>query len=184
MYRAVMLQGMGGLDRLEEVAVPFVEPGPGEVRVRVVAAGAGSTDILMRTSKYLFAPDFPFVPGYELVGVIDAVGGGVTGLAVGQKVAALTVHGAFAEYLVRSADDFVPVPAGLDDAQTVALILNYVTAYQIIHRSASMREDSLLDFERPRSSLRRARCRTDDLDSPAAELSGEDPAAAGPAQLP
>jgi NADPH2:quinone reductase len=137
-YKAIMLQGKGGLDRLEEVSLPLKEPGPGELRVKVIATGAGSTDILMRTSKYLFAPPFPYVPGYELVGTVDALGNGVTGFAFGQRVAALTVHGAFAEYLVRSAEDFVPVPDGLDDAAAVALVLNYVTAYQMIHRSAKM----------------------------------------------
>jgi NADPH2:quinone reductase len=137
-YRAIMLQGKGGFDRLEEVSLPLSEPGPGELRVKVTATGAGSTDIIMRTSKYLFAPPFPYVPGYELVGIVDAIGSGVTGFAVGQRVAALTVHGAFAEYLVRSAEDFVPVPDGPDDAAAVALILNYVTAYQMIHRSAKM----------------------------------------------
>jgi NADPH2:quinone reductase len=133
-----MLQGKGGLDRLEEVSLPLTEPGPGELRVKVIATGAGSTDVMMRTSKYLFAPPFPFVPGYELVGTVDALGSSVTGFAVGQKVAALTVHGAFAEYLVRSAEDFVPVPEGLDDGAAVSLVLNYVTAYQMIHRIAKM----------------------------------------------
>jgi NADPH2:quinone reductase len=137
-YKAIMLQGKGGLDRLEEVTLPLSEPGPGELRVKVIATGAGSTDITMRTSKYLFAPPFPYVPGYELVGIVDALGKGVTDFAVGQKVAALTVHGAFAEYLVRNADDFVAVPDGLDDGATLALILNYGTAYQMIHRTAKM----------------------------------------------
>lgn len=139
-YRAIMLQGKGGLDRLEEVSLPLTDPGPGQVRVKVTATGAGSTDVTMRTSKYLFAPPFPYVPGYELVGTVDAIGDGVTGLTVGQRVAALTVHGAFAEYVVRAADDFVPVPDGVDeDAAALSLILNYGTAYQMIHRSAKMR---------------------------------------------
>lgn len=137
-YRAIMLQGKGGLDRLEEVSLPLTEPGPGELRVKVAATGAGSTDVTMRTSKYLFAPPFPYVPGYELVGTVDAIGGGVTGFTVGQRVAALTVHGAFAEYVVRGADDFVPVPHGVDDAAALSLILNYGTAHQMIHRSATM----------------------------------------------
>jgi NADPH2:quinone reductase len=137
-YRAIMLQGKGGLDRLEDVSLSLTHPGPGELRVKVSATGAGGTDITMRTSKYLFAPPFPFVPGYELVGTVDAIGSGVTGFTVGQRVAALTVHGAFAEYILRSADDFVPVPDGVDDAAAVSLILNYGTAYQMIHRSAKM----------------------------------------------
>jgi NADPH:quinone reductase len=137
-YKAVMLRGIGGLEQLEVVTLPIAEPGVGELRVRITATGAGSTDLLMRRGKYIFAPPFPFVPGYELLGVVDAVGAGVTDFSVGQKVAALTVHGSFAEYLVRGAEHFVPVPAGLDDAETVALILNYVTAYQMMHRSAKM----------------------------------------------
>ena len=138
-YRAVMLTGRGGLDRLEEVALPLAAPGAGEVRVRVLAAGAGHTDVTMRRGRYPFAPPYPFVPGYEVVGTVESLGARVRGLEIGQKVAALTVHGGFAEYLVRDAGEFVPVPAGLDDAEAVALVLNYVTAYQMIHRVARMR---------------------------------------------
>lgn len=138
-YRAIRLTGPGGLDRLEEVRLPLLAPGPGELRVRVTAAGAGATDLTMRQGRYPFAPPFPFVPGYEVVGVVDAIGAGVVGFTLGQKVAALTVHGAFAEYLVRDAEHFVPVPAGLDDGETVALVLNYGTAWQMIHRVARMR---------------------------------------------
>ena len=138
-YRALHLTGKGGLDRLVEVDLPLVDPGPGELRVTVRATGAGSTDITMRTAYYPYRPDFPFVPGYEVVGEVDAVGAGVTGFRVGQRVAALTVYGGYAERMVRSADDFVPVPDGLDDAEVVALILNYVTAYQMVHREAKLR---------------------------------------------
>jgi NADPH:quinone reductase-like Zn-dependent oxidoreductase len=138
-YRAIRLSGLGGLDRLEEVRLPLLDPRPGEVRVRVIAAGAGATDLTMRRGRYPFAPPFPFVPGYEVVGIVDAVGTGVTRFALGQKVAALTVHGAFAEYLVRGAEHFTPVPAGLDDGETVALVLNYGTAWQMIHRVAKLR---------------------------------------------
>lgn len=138
-YRAIRLGGPGGLDRLEEVRLPLLDPGPGELRIRVIAAGAGATDLTMRRGTYPFAPPFPFVPGYEVLGTVDAVGTGVTGFALGQKVAALTVHGAFAEFLVRGAEHFVPVPAGLDDGETVALVLNYGTAWQMIHRVAKLR---------------------------------------------
>lgn len=138
-YCAIRLGGPGGLDRLEEVRLPLLDPGPGELRVRVIAAGAGATDLTMRRGRYPFAPPFPFVPGYEVLGTVDAIGTGVTGFVLGQKVAALTVHGAFAEYLVRTAEDFVPVPAGLDDGETVALVLNYGAAWQMIHRVARLR---------------------------------------------
>jgi NADPH:quinone reductase-like Zn-dependent oxidoreductase len=105
----------------------------------VIATGAGGTDLTMRRGRYPFAPPFPFVPGYEVLGIVDAVGAGVTGFAPGQKVAALTVHGAFAEYLTRGAEHFVPVPEGLDDGEAVALVLNYVTAWQMLHRVAQLR---------------------------------------------
>jgi NADPH:quinone reductase-like Zn-dependent oxidoreductase len=135
-YRAVQLTGQGGLDRIVVVELPLVPPGPGELRIRVEAAGAGATDLSMRKSKYLFAPPYPFTVGYEAVGVVDALGDGVHGFTVGQRVCALTVYGAQAEYLTRAAEDFVPVPDGLDPAEVAALPLNYGTAYQMIHRVA------------------------------------------------
>jgi NADPH:quinone reductase-like Zn-dependent oxidoreductase len=135
-YRAVMLTRTGGPEVLEPVELPLTEPGRGEVRVAVRATGAGGTDITMRRARYQFAPPIPFVPGYEVVGEVEALGEGVTQLAVGQRVAALVVHGGYAEKIVRPAREFVPVPEGLDDGEVVALILNYVTAYQAIHRVA------------------------------------------------
>jgi NADPH:quinone reductase-like Zn-dependent oxidoreductase len=137
-YRAIRLKGKGGLDQLEQVELPLVEPGRGELRIRVRASGAGSTDTTMRTGYYPYRPPFPFVQGYEVVGEVDALGEGVTGFSPGQRVCALTVYGGWGEYLVREAEHFVPVPEGLDDAEVIALILNYVTAYQMIHRSAHM----------------------------------------------
>lgn len=142
-YRAILLKGKGGLEQLVETELPLVEPGPGEVRIKVRASGAGSTDITMRTGYYPYRPDFPFVQGYEVVGEVDALGAGVSGLSIGQRVCALTVHGGWAEFLVRGADHFVPVPEGLDDGEVIALILNYVTAYQMIHRTARMQPGQL-----------------------------------------
>jgi NADPH2:quinone reductase len=138
-YRAVMLKGKGGLDRLEIVELLLEPPKPGQLRIKVAASGAGFTDISMRTSKYLFAPPWPFVGGYEVLGFVDAIGDGVSGFSLGQRVCALTVYGAWAESFTREADHFVPVPDGLDDGEAVAMILNYVTAYQMIHRFAKLR---------------------------------------------
>src|SRR5580692_3633687 len=138
-YRAIELKGKGGLDQLQEVDMPLEPPKQGELRIRVRASGVGFTDITKRTGYYPYRPAFPFVEGYEVVGDVDAIGEGVTGFALGQRVCALTVYGAWAEYFTRDAEDFVPVPDGLDDAEAIALILNYVTAYQMIHRTAAMR---------------------------------------------
>jgi NADPH2:quinone reductase len=133
-----MLPAPGGPDVLRVVDLPIEEPGPGKVRIRVTAAGVGSTDLMVLGGKYLFAPKIPFPPGYEVAGVVEAVGPGVTALRVGQRVAALTVTGAFAERLVRGAEHFVPIPDQVTDVDAAAVILNFVTAYQAIHRVAKV----------------------------------------------
>ena len=79
------------------------------------------------------------MPGYEIAGVVEALGPGVTGFRVGQRVAALTVHGGFAESLVRGAEHFVPIPDEVSDVEAVAVILNYVTAWQMMYRVADIR---------------------------------------------
>ena len=136
-YRATVLTGAGGIERLEVRDFPVPAPGPGEVRVRVRACGVGSTDVgMMRRGSYPFAPKVPFTPGYDIIGDVEAVGEGVRSLSAGQRVAALTVHGGFGEVVVRSADQFVPVPSDLDDAEAAALVLNYVCALQMITRVA------------------------------------------------
>jgi NADPH2:quinone reductase len=137
-YRVTMLTKKGEPSALENQELPLPEPGPGELRVRVLATGVGSTDVTMRRGYYPFAPKLPFVPGYESIGVVDAIGTGASGFAIGDRVCALLVHGGYATHVVRSADAWVKVPAGLDDAEVVALILNYVTAYQAIHREAQL----------------------------------------------
>ncbi len=136
-YRAVMLTRKGGpndLDALGVVSLPVSEPGPGQLRVQVRAAGVGSTDLMLLGGSYLYAPKIPFVPGYEIAGVVDALGAGVEGFRIGDRVAALTVHGGFGEMLVREATHFFPIPTGVADRDAAAVILNFVTAYQAIHR--------------------------------------------------
>lgn len=137
-YRAVMLTKKGGPEVLQVVELPIEPPGPGQLRVRVRAAGVGSTDLIMLTGSYLYAPKIPFVPGYEVAGVVDAIGAGVTGFEIGERVAALTVYGSFAELLIREAEHFLPIPEGVSDRDAAAVILNYVTAWQMIHRVAKV----------------------------------------------
>jgi NADPH:quinone reductase len=137
-YRAVMLTKKGGPEVLQIVEHPMEDPGTGQLRVKVKAAGVGATDLIMLTGSYPFAPRIPFVPGYEAVGVVDAVGPGVTGFVPGQRVAALTVYGGFAEFLIREAEHFLQVPDAVSDRDAAAVILNYVTAWQMIHRVAKV----------------------------------------------
>jgi NADPH:quinone reductase-like Zn-dependent oxidoreductase len=138
-YRAVILTKKGGPEVLQVVELPVEHPGPGQLRIRVRAAGVGATELIMLTGGYLFAPKIPFVPGYEVAGVVDAIGAGVTGFDLGQRVAALTVYGGFAELLVREAEHFLPIPDGVSDRDAAAVILNYLTAWQMIHRVAKVR---------------------------------------------
>jgi len=129
----------GGPEVLQIVELPVDPPGPGQLRVRVRAAGVGSTDLLLLAGNYRYAPKLPLVPGYEIAGVVDAVGAGVSDFRVGQRVAALTVYGGFAEVLIREAEDFLPIPEGVSHRDAAGVILNYGTAWQMIHRVAEAR---------------------------------------------
>jgi NADPH2:quinone reductase len=81
-------------------------------------------------------PRVPYTPGWDLAGEVDQVGEGVTGFAASDPVAAMPIHGCYAQYVCLPARKFVAVPRGLDPAEAVAVVLNYVTAYQMLHRSA------------------------------------------------
>ena len=114
-------------------------PKAGEAVVRVEAAGVSFAEVQMLKGRYFNQPKFPFVPGYDLVGIVEGVGEGVDGALVGQRVAALTETGAWADRLTLDASGLVPVPEGLDPADAVAVVTNGVTAWQMIHRAANVR---------------------------------------------
>jgi NADPH2:quinone reductase len=137
-YRAMMITRRGGPEVLRPVQLALIEPGLGELCVRVRACGVGATDLMMLTGTYAFAPKLPLVGGYEIAGVVEALGAGVSGFQVGQRVAALTVYGGLAERLVRDARHFVPIPDEVSDVEAASVILNYVTAWQMIHRVAKI----------------------------------------------
>jgi NADPH2:quinone reductase len=139
MYKRIVVARYGGPDELHVVESPRPEPKSGEVRVRVLAAGVSLPDVMMREGIHPETPALPFTPGWDLVGVVDRLGDGVSGVGAGQIVAALPIHGAYAEYVCLPARRLVPVPPGLDPGDAVSLVLNYVTAYQMLHRSAKVR---------------------------------------------
>jgi NADPH:quinone reductase-like Zn-dependent oxidoreductase len=93
----------------------------------------------MREGVHPESPRLPFTPGWDLIGVVDRLGSGVSGIEPGQIVAALPISGAYAEFVCLPPRGLVPVPSGLDAAEAVSLVLNYVTAYQMLHRSAQVR---------------------------------------------
>ncbi|MFC4907279.1 nitroreductase/quinone reductase family protein [Actinomadura gamaensis] len=138
-YQHVVVSRFGGPEVLELAEAPRPEPGPGEARIKVVAAGVSFTDVLMREGAYPGGPRPPFTPGYDVVGTVDALGPETGGAVPGDLVAALTVHGGYAEYVCVPVSGLVPVPAGVDPAEAVCLPLTYVTAYQLLRRVARVR---------------------------------------------
>ena len=136
----IIVTHYGGPDALEVLEEDCPEPKPGEVRVRVLAAGVSLPDVMMREGIHPETPPLPFTPGWDLVGVVDRLGDGVSGLEPGQMVAALPITGAYAEFVCLSQHELVSVPSGLDAAEAVSLVLNYVTAYQMLHRSAKVKQ--------------------------------------------
>src|SRR5215216_8106803 len=137
--KRVVVGHFGGPEVLtvEEDDIP--QPGPGEVRVRVLAAGVSFSDALLRAGTYLGGPKPPFTPGYELVGVVEELGPGCSRLREGDRVAALTVWGADAERVCVPERYAVEVPEDLDPAEVVSLVLPYMTAYQLLHRVARVK---------------------------------------------
>jgi NADPH2:quinone reductase len=93
----------------------------------------------MREGLHPETPSVPFTPGWDLIGIVDRLGAGASGIEPGQVVAALPIVGAYAEFVCLPQRELVPVPSGLDPAEAVSLVLNYVTAYQMLHRSAKVR---------------------------------------------
>ncbi|HEV2087317.1 MAG TPA: medium chain dehydrogenase/reductase family protein [Cryptosporangiaceae bacterium] len=134
-YQRVVVARHGGPDVLEVVSASVPEPQPGEVRVRVLAAGVSYGDVLGRTGAVPDAPKPPFTPGYDVTGVVDEVGAGVESPRIGEPVTALLdAGGGYAEFVCVPADRLVPLPDGVDAVQGAAAILNYFVAYQMLHR--------------------------------------------------
>lgn len=132
----VVVTALGGPEVLKYVEEDLPEPGPGEVRVKVLAAGVAFADVLMRRGLYPGTPSPPFTPGYDIVGEVDAIGKAGSSFAHGQRVGAMIVRGGYSQFVLVPEENLVPVPGALDPVEAVCMILNYVTAYQMLHRVA------------------------------------------------
>ncbi len=137
-HTRIIVTRYGGPDALQVLEEECPEPKQGDVRVRVLAAGVSLPDVMARQGIHPETPPVPYTPGWDLVGVVDRLGDGVLGIEPGQIVAAMPIHGAYAEFVCLPQRELVPVPPGLDAAEAVSLILNYVTAYQMMHRAAKV----------------------------------------------
>jgi NADPH:quinone reductase-like Zn-dependent oxidoreductase len=118
-------------------AVPT--PGKGQVVIRMEATGVSFAEQQMRRGRYYDQPPFPFVPGYDLVGTVVATGEGLAPGLAGTRVAALTKVGGWASHVVVEEADLVPVPEAIGAAEAETLVVNGITAWQMLHRKARVR---------------------------------------------
>src|SRR6476659_5991580 len=130
----IQMPAVGEFPRVMTATLPA--PGPGQALVRVEATGISFAEQQMRRGKYYDQPAFPFVPGYDLVGVVAQIGAGLDTALLGQRVAALTKVGGWSNHILLDAADLVAVPAGLDPAEAETFVVNGITAWQMLHRIA------------------------------------------------
>lgn len=129
--RAIRVPRFGGPAVLERVHVPVQEPGPGEIRVRVRAAGVNYADLMQREGLYPGGPTPPFIAGFEVAGEIDCLGAGVTQWKVGDRVMALC-SGGYAETVIQNARAVFPIPGGLSYREAAAIPCQFLTAYHAL----------------------------------------------------
>ncbi|MEJ2547346.1 MAG: zinc-binding dehydrogenase [Gemmatimonadota bacterium] len=128
--------------RVREAADPV--PEPGELRVRVAFAGVNFAEVMARLGLYPDAPPLPFVPGYEVAGTVDALGSGVEGYQVGERVTAVTQFGGYADSVCLPSALVVRTPDSVSDAAAAALPVNYLTAHQMLHRVCAVRSGEVV----------------------------------------
>jgi NADPH:quinone reductase-like Zn-dependent oxidoreductase len=138
-YKSVIVTRRGGPEVLQVIENDLRMPSAGEARVKILAVPVCLPDVEARYGRSPFTLKIPFIPGYAIIGVVDAIGEGFTHAAVGDRVAALTTLGGYAEYIFLGEKQIIPVPAALDPAEAAPLILNYIVAYQTLHRTAKVK---------------------------------------------
>ncbi len=137
-YRTIRVPERGGPEVMQIVENDLRLPMNKEIRVKVLAASVSLPDVEARYGRSPFPPKVPFVPGYSIVGEVDAIGEDIEDTAAGAWVAALTVYGGYSEYVYLKEDQLIPVPKTINPGKAVPLILNYIVAYQAMHRSAQV----------------------------------------------
>jgi NADPH2:quinone reductase len=143
--RAVRCHELTGPASLQVDEVPDPTLGPGEVIIDVHAAGVNFPDVLVTYGRYQFKSDPPFVPGGEVAGLVSAVGPGVTGFAVGDRVAATMMSGAFAERVAAPATMVAKLPASVPFEKGAALLLTYATTmHALVDRGRLQKGETML----------------------------------------
>lgn len=136
MIEQVVIHKHGGPKVLKLQKASLPQPEPGQLRIRVRAAGVAFADVLMREGLYPGTPRPPFVPGYDVAGEVEAIAEGVSGFSLGQRVVAMTQFGGYQSAITVDAAFALPIPDSLDCVQAIPLVLNYLTAYQMLKRFA------------------------------------------------
>jgi len=137
--RAVRIERFGGPEAFVEREVPLPDPGPGDVHVRVRAAGINFADLLMRAGLYDTSPPRPFSPGFEVAGEVVRAGAGVTAWRPGQRVVALIRHGGYARDIVVPERHLFSCPDSLAPAEAAAVPVVFLTAWVALFESARVR---------------------------------------------
>lgn len=143
-YKRLIVTRFGGPEVFQVIENDLRAPVAGEARIRVLAAPVCRPDVTVRQGVSLYhgtplGQKLPFTPGYSIVGVVDAVGPDVREVRVGDRVGALTVIGGYSEYVYWRSDRLIPIPPGADPAEAAVIMLNYMVAYQALHRSAKVK---------------------------------------------
>jgi NADPH2:quinone reductase len=143
--RAVLCRELNGLDGLHLAELPDPgAPGPNQVRIRIAAAGLNFADLLVSAGKYQVKHTPPFVPGFELAGIVDAVGSGVAHVRPGDRVMAISESGGFAEIALVDAKGVYPAPKGLDLAECAGFPVAYGTSYLALVEQARLQPGEVL----------------------------------------
>ncbi|MCG8394765.1 MAG: NADPH:quinone oxidoreductase family protein [Pseudomonadales bacterium] len=142
--RAILCKELGPANTLVIDDIPSPEPGKGQVKVRVKAAGLNFPDTLIIEGKYQIKPELPFSPGGEMAGEVIEVGDGVQRFQPGQRVMGLTGYGAFAEEILVPETNLIPVPDGMDDHTAAAFSMVYGTSYHALKQRANIQPGETL----------------------------------------
>ena len=142
--RALVCETLGPVTSHRVQEIPDPVPGKRQVAIRVHACGVNFADTLIVQGKYQERPELPFVPGSEVAGEVIALGEGVKGIALGQRVMALTSVGGFAEIALASADTLIPLPDGIDFADAAAFTVAYGTSHVALETRAQLKAGETL----------------------------------------
>jgi NADPH2:quinone reductase len=142
--KALLSEAPGGPETLVLRDVPVPEPGPGEVRIAVKSCGVNFPDVLIIEDRYQFKPPRPFAPGAEIAGIVEALGPGVDGLAVGQRVIGSVTSGGMAEKAVAKAERCLAIPDAMPFDEASAFILTYATSYHALTQRADLKAGETL----------------------------------------